>query len=93
VHKESLGINKQSMITDGKTGTRCSINRPIIPVEFIIVLVTNVLATLGINFIRQPGINKWRSNGKKIKCHNSLLHYQKLIVSKKGIWKFGSSGK
>jgi hypothetical protein len=74
-HKEEiLGINEQPITTDGKLVLGVSINGPTVPVEFIIVPVTNIHAILGINFIRDHRVTleidpkknrmKWRPNGK-----------------------------
>jgi hypothetical protein len=74
-HKEEiLGISDQPIMTDGKLVLGVCINGPTVPVEFIIVPVTNIYAILGINFIRQHSVKlefhpirsqmKWRPNNK-----------------------------
>lgn len=74
-HKEEiLGISNQPITTDGKLVLEVSIKGRTVPVEFIIVPVTNIIAILGIEFAREHQVKlefrpkksqmKWKPNGK-----------------------------
>ena len=74
-HKEEiLGISNQPLMTDGKLVLNVSVRGKDVPVEFIIVPVTNIFAILGMDFIQKHQVQlefkakepqmKWRPNGK-----------------------------
>ena len=74
-HKEEiLGISNQPITTDGKLVLNVSIRGKDVPVEFIIVPVTNIFAILGMEFIKRHQVQlefkakrpqmKWHPNGK-----------------------------
>jgi hypothetical protein len=74
-HKEEiLGINNESITTDGKLILDVSIQGKSVPVEFVILPITNIFAILGVEFMRRHQMKfefkpmnnqmKWRPNGK-----------------------------
>ena len=73
--EEILGISNQVIIADGKLVLDVTIDGATIPVEFLVVPITNVYAILGIEFIRKYDVQlifksddsqmKWRPNKDK----------------------------
>lgn len=72
---EILGIANQVITTDGKLVLDVSIKGATVPIEFLVVPVTNVYAILGIEFIKAYDVElkfkgnnsymKWRPNKKE----------------------------
>ncbi|CAG8669648.1 3312_t:CDS:2, partial [Paraglomus brasilianum] len=80
--EEILGISNQVIIADGKLVLDVTIDGATIPVEFLVVPITNVYAILGIEFIRKYDVQlifksddsqmKWRPNkDKKLRKNRS----------------------